>query len=139
MGKRVVKLTLILSLFLFVSFAFALAENIAITNAKMATEIDDNLMPVNPTGAFAKDAPIVFCWFEWRNATINTPLVAKWYYVTDDLHVLDYPFNIPRKQGTGSVSLSMPKGKVLPSGVYRVDLVADGKALRSVNFKVLEK
>ena len=113
-----------------------LNTDITITDAKIATGVDENLMPVKVTDVFPKDATKVSCWFQWRNAKINTQVLAKWHYVTDDVHILDYNFNIPKKDGNGSVVLSMPEGKTLPSGSYRVELYLGKNLLRSLNFKV---
>ena len=102
----------------------------------MATGVNEKLMPVKVTDVFPEGTRMVFCWFEWENAEVNTPIIAKWYFVTDDIHVIDYTFKIPRKKGAGSVSLSMPEDKLLPSGSYRVDLTVDGHRLESRTFKV---
>jgi len=109
---------------------------ITITNAKIVTNVDENLMPVNITDVFAKGTSKVSCWFQWKKAKINTQLLAKWHYVTDDVHILDYNFSIPKKEGMGSVVLSMPEGKTLPSGSYKVGLYLGKRLLRSLNFKV---
>jgi len=109
---------------------------IRVTDAKTATGVDEKLMPIKVMDVFPEGTRTVFCWFKWKNSEVNTAIVAKWYYVTDDIHVLNYTFRIPRKEGAGSVSLSMPEDKVLPSGSYRVDLVVDGHKLKSRTFKV---
>jgi hypothetical protein len=113
-----------------------LNKDITITNAKIVTGVDENLMPIEVTDSFPKDATKVSCWFQWRNAKLNTQILAKWHYVTDDVHILDYSFNIPKKDGNGSVILSMPEGKTLPSGSYKVGLYLDKTLLKSLNFKV---
>ena len=112
------------------------AAEINITEIKMASAVDENLMPVQPATVFPKGTAKVFCWFKWQGAELNAPIIAKWHFVTDDIHILDYPFAIPRKEGSGGVSLSMPDGKVLPSGDYRVDLALGKKVLRSAKFRV---
>ena len=112
------------------------AQNIIITDAALATGINENLMPIKITDSFPKDTLKVFCWFQWKNSKINMPISAAWYYVTDDVRIIDHVFNITRKDGSGSVSLVMPEGKVLPSGSYRVDLKSDNRLLRSLTFAV---
>lgn len=118
--------------------ACELRENktIGIVDAKVATAIDEKLLPVNITSVFPEGSTKVFCWFQWKDAKIGTLITAKWHYVTDDINILDYAFAIPRKEGSGSVSLSMPENKKLPSGLYRVDLALGNNTLGSVNFKV---
>jgi len=113
------------------------AVPIRVTDIKTAAGVNDNFMPVNPMNVFPKETTKVFCWFSWKDAAKDVKLLAKWHYLTDDIPVLDYTFAIPRKEGTGSVSLSMPEGKTLPPGLYRVTLLLDKKELKSVTFKVL--
>lgn len=109
---------------------------IQITDIKMATGIDDNLMPVKTMDTFPKGSSKVYCWFKWRNAKVNMVILAKWQFVTDEISILDNAVVIPRKEGTGSVSLVMPEGKVLPSGAYRIDLILEDHPLKSFSFKV---
>ena len=109
---------------------------IRIIDVKTATGIDAKYMPVNATKVFPSGTSRVFCWFSWNNAQKDLKILAKWYYLTDDLPVLDYTFTIPRKEGMGSVSLAMPEGKSLPPGLYRVSLEMDNRTLKMVTFKV---
>jgi len=112
---------------------------IRLLDAKTAVSVDDKYMPVQATNVFPVGTSKVFLWFSWADARKDIKILAKWHYVTDDIPVLDYTFAIPRKTGTGSVSLSMPEGKTLPAGLYRVTLELDKQSLRSLTFKVLEK
>jgi len=111
-------------------------RDITISDAKIVTGVDENLMPVQVTDTFPRGTSKVSCWFQWRNAKMNKQLLAKWHYVTDDVHILDYNFNIPKKDGSGSVALAMPEGKTLPVGSYKVGLYLDKRLLKSLNFKV---
>lgn len=110
--------------------------DISITGAATATGIDENLMPINKTNGFPKGTQKVFCWFSWKKAKKDISIVAKWHYITDDIHLLDYSFTIPRKEGTGSVSLAMPEGKTLPAGQYRVELTLGKITLKSLVFEI---
>jgi hypothetical protein len=109
---------------------------IKIIDARIVTGVDDKLMPVDITDVFPAGTAKVSCWFKWQDAKINTQILVKWHYVTDDVHILDYDFNIPKKDGMGSVSLTMPEGKTLPAGSYKVDLILDKNTIRSLAFKV---
>ena len=106
----------------------------------MAYGIDEKYNPINATQQFPNGTSKVFCWFQWKDATINTPVTAKWVYVTGDIPVLNYTLSVPRKEGSGGIALAMPQGKTLPAGSYKVTLESDKKAsLKSVQFTVLEK
>lgn len=135
MLKKAIILILSAAIFVLPGCSF-LNRDITITDAKIATGVDENLMPVKATDLFLKGTSKVSCWFQWRNAKINTQVLAKWHYVTDDVHILDYNFNIPKKDGMGSVALSMPEGKTLPAGSYKVGLYSGKKLLKSLNFKM---
>ena len=125
--------------FIFILFACSAENGIHIIDAKTAIGIDEKLMPIKVTGNFPKDASKVFCWFQWRDAEPDTEIMATWNYVTDNVHILDYTFAIPRKAGSGSVSLSMPENKTLPPGLYRVALKTGKQTLKSVGFTVSDK
>ncbi len=112
------------------------AGKIRIVDIKMAESIDANLMPVDPANTFPKGTSKIYCWFKWKDAEVNSQMMAKWHYVTENINILSYPVTIPRRSGTGSVALTMPKGKILPNGSYRVDLVLDNRKLKSCKFKV---
>ena len=107
-----------------------------LVDAKIATAVDENLMPLKVTDNFPKGTAKVSCWIKWRDTKINTELTASWHYITDDIHVLDYSFIIPKKEGTGSIVLTMPDGKNLPSGEYKVDLLLGKRVLKRLAFRI---
>lgn len=128
----------LLFILLLSSCCFLQSGKISITDIKTAENIDDKLMPTNVTDIFPKGTSKVFLWFQWKNAKVNTPIIAKWHYLTDDIHILDYTFKIPKKEGKGSVSLIMPENRNLPPGEYKIDLTIDNCILKSLNFKIKE-
>jgi len=103
---------------------------------EIVNAVDENLMPVKIMDVFPKGTSKVSCWIQWRDAKINTQILAKWHYVTDDIPILDYVFTIPKKEGMGSVTLTMPDGKNLPSGQYRVEIVLGKRVLKSLAFRI---
>jgi hypothetical protein len=111
-------------------------HDVHLTDAAMVTAVDDNLMPIRITDIFPGGTSKVSCWIKWRDTRINTQITASWHYLTDDIHILDYQFSIPKKEGSGGLALSMPDGKNLPKGSYKVDLLAGGRLLRSLKFTV---
>jgi hypothetical protein len=107
-----------------------------LVDAKIATAVDENLLPLKVTDIFPKDTNKVSCWIKWRDTKINTQLVASWHYITDDIHILDYSFIIPKREGMGSIVLAMPDGKNLPSGQYKVDLLLGKRVLKTLGFRI---
>jgi len=133
-----------MKLFLLIFLIFCLSacglklpsSDITILSVKTAKTVDEKLMPVDITNTFPTGTSRVFCWFTWMNAKKNIVLIAQWNFVTDDIHILDSSFTIPRKAGSGSVSISMPQDKALPSGLYNVNLIYDKRILKSLNFVI---
>ncbi len=111
-------------------------RDITLIDAKTAVSVDGNLMPVNLLEIFPRGTSKISCWFQWKDAKVNTQIVARWHYVTDDVPILEYNFNIPRKDGSGSVTLTMPEGKTLPPGSYKVSLFLNKRILKSLAFKI---
>ena len=137
MHTRIILLTALSTLIAFSLGACSMINpDIAIVDAKTVTAVDENLMPVKMIATFPEGTAKVSCWFKWRNAKVNTQVLTKWHYVTDDIPILDYTFNIPKKDGSGMVALTMPGGKKLPSGSYKVDLIVNNRILKSLKFSV---
>ena len=137
--KRIALLVFILAVFIQLTSCAKRAENnIHIISIKMAKGINEKYMPVDVTNLFTEGIVKVYCWFSWRDAEKNMEILAKWHYVTDDIPIVEYAFAVPRKEGVGSVSLSMPEGKVLPPGLYKVELMYGPRTLKSLTFKVVE-
>jgi len=139
--KLLISLFIVALVFSFSTFFWisAVRQGIRINSAFIAKGVDQKLKPVQITNAFTPGTSQFYCWFAWRNAQPNTAIISSWHYLTDDIHILDYTFAIPRKSGQGSVSLAMPAGKEFPAGMYRVDLKKGKSILCSLTFKVLEK
>ena len=137
--KRTALLVFILAMSIQLTSCAKRAENnIHVISAKMAKGINEKYMPVDVANIFPEGTTKVYCWFSWRDAEKNMEILAKWHYITDDIPIVEYSFAIPRKEGVGSVSLSMPEGKVLPPGLYRVELRYNNKTLKTLTFKVAE-
>lgn len=127
----------IISLILLIPFIYSrINVGINIVDMKMATALDDQLMPVNIAETFPRNTMQVYCWVEWRNAKSNIEISAKWQYLTDEILITNYPFYISRKNGSGGISLAMPQGKTFPVGSYRVDLMRGNRKIKSITFKV---
>jgi len=127
------KIILILSTFLVLPVIFLYNPSrridIIIREAKIVTGVDKQLTPLKVTNFFPKNTSKVSAWISWRNAKINTQILVKWYYVTDDVPIYDYNLNIPKREGIANVVLSMPEGKILPSGTYKVTILLGKKRL----------
>ena len=130
------KIAVVLFALIFSLSACSIGAPIRLVDVKMAAAVDENLLPVNATDTFPSGTQKVSCWISWQDAKINTQVLASWHYLTDDIHILDYSFNIPKKDGAGSVALTMPNGKNLPPGSYKVDLYSGKRLLKSMRFTV---
>jgi hypothetical protein len=137
-GMSLKNMTVAGLLIIFITFAFSacMMNPITITNAKIASGVDEKLMPVGVMDVFPAGTSQAFCWFEWKNAKAGTKIIARWHFVTDNVHILNYKFTIPKKEGFGSVSLAMPESKKLPEGLYKIELCLGETVLKSLTFKV---
>jgi hypothetical protein len=113
-----------------------MGEKVHITEIKMATSIDVNLAPVQVMDTFPEGTTKVFCWFKWQDSPVGTQLVAKWNYLTEKIHILDYSISLPRRNGMGGISVAMPEGKTLPSGSYQITLQHEKRIIKSIRFQV---
>jgi len=105
------------------------SRGIVVRDAKIITGVDKEMAPIKVTNFFPKGTAKVCAWIRWANAKINSQIFVKWYYVTDDVPIYDYTLNIPKRDGVANVVLAMPQGKTLPSGTYRVAILAGNKPL----------
>ena len=119
------------------SFLAQKSADILLTDAKTAEGISSDYSPVNVTSIFPEGTRKVFCWFSWKGAGKNVSIMIRWYYLTEDLSILDYTFAIPRKEGQGGLALSMPQDRALPSGVYRITIESGKRTLKQLTFKVM--
>jgi len=139
MRYRKTRIILVLLLILSVLYIYHLntQRDIIIQEAKIVTGVDKEMAPLKVTNFFPKNTAKVSAWISWRNAKINTQLLVKWYYVTDDVPIYDYNLNIPKRDGIANVVLSMPEGKNLPSGLYKVDIFSGKKRLtKTLSFEI---
>lgn len=134
----IILIAIILALSLFWILSLSQQRNIIIQEAKMVTGVDKDMTPLKVTDSFPKNTPKVSTWISWKNAKINSQLLVRWYYVTDDVPIYDYNLNIPKKDGVANVIISMPEGKNLPSGLYKVSIFATGKKrpIKILSFKI---
>ncbi len=112
------------------------AESFKITDIKMASIMSEQFMPVNPADTFPKGTQRVYCWFRWTGADKNAQIIAKWSYASKNMSIIEHAFALSQKNGSGSILLSMPKKKILPSGSYRIDLSTKEHILKSCKFNI---
>ncbi len=131
-GRFFIKKTiLVFILILSVLFVYNLSKHgdIVIQAAKIVTGVDKDMIPIKVTNFFPKNTSKVSAWISWKNAKINTQILVKWHYISDDVPIYDYNLNIPKRDGTANVILSMPEGKTLPSGLYKLTIWSGKKQL----------
>jgi len=127
--RKVIILVFICILFALFAYNLNRNKNIIIREAKIVTGVDKDMAPLKVTNFFPKNTSKVSAWINWKNAKINAQVLFKWHYVTDDIPIYDYMLNIPKREGIANVILSLPEGKSLPSGSYKVTILSGKKRL----------
>jgi hypothetical protein len=138
--SRKIKIILFGSFVLLILGVYSLTTNrkdIIIQEAKVVTGVDKNIMPLKVTNFFPKNTSKVCVWISWHSAKINTQILVKWYYLTDDIPIYNYVLTISKRQGVANVELSIPEGKSLPSGSYKADIFSGKKHLtKTLTFEI---
>lgn len=117
--------------------SIGLAESkMKIIDMKTAEGIDEAYMPLNAARTFPAGTSKVFCWFQWENGDTGSQVALHWHYISEKVAILEYPVPVPRREGSGGVSLSMPEGETLPAGTYEVSVRQGGKVLKSERFQI---
>jgi len=129
--------SILILLFAFFINGLKKPRNIVIQEAKIVTGVNKDLAPIKVTNFFPKNTSKVSAWISWKDAKINTQILFKWYYITDDTLIYDYNLNIPKRNGVANVMLAMPEGKILPSGLYKVTILFGKKQIaKPLTFEV---
>ena len=126
------------------SLAFALphaesgsGEPFEITEAVMCADFNkESRKPIAVTSEFPKGTKVVHSWFSWKNAAPGLKFIARWHFVSGNIHILDLPVTLTRHMDHGIVSLEMPKGKTFPAGSYRLDFEYEGRTVKTISFTV---
>ena len=98
-GKTIIILVILFTLALLWILNINKHGDIVIQEAKMVMGVDKEMMPLKVTNFFPKNTAKVSAWIRWRGAKINTQILVKWYYITDDVPIYDYNLNIPKREG----------------------------------------
>lgn len=136
MAARIKTVIFALTTVLFLSSCGLQGGGFKLVDAKMASGVDENILPQGAADIFPKEQSKLSCWFKWQGAEINTEIITKWHYITDDVHIADHAFVISKKDGAGSVEITMPEGRTFPQGQYKVDIVFGKQILKSLRFKI---
>jgi len=125
----------LICLFFFIGCSL-LNSKVHISDIKTTTGINKDFSPTEITSIFPYRSTKIYCWFKWQDSEVGTPITARWTYETDKIEVLNHTFKIPRRNGMGSIALSLPKSNPLPSGTYQVSLLHEKQILRRTSFQI---
>ena len=119
-------------------FSFTTAR---ISEAKMATSLDEDMLPVNLTDEFSPDTAKICLSIRLTNAPPDTEVKAEWIYVQGEIEDLEnYLIDTVSGQGENDAyvgfTLSRPDNG-WPVGEYNVVLSIDGKKKLTVPFEVM--
>ena len=116
-----------------------------LSEATMATAVDENSRPVGPTTVFPTDAELLCCSFKITDAPPGTEIIAEWVYVGGEVEeevgkncILETMNAIA--EGTcytyvAKALTPMPDYQ-WPRGDYKIVLYVNGEEQASVPFKI---
>jgi hypothetical protein len=107
-------------------------QSLTILEAVTARQVDSDYAPVNVTSRFSP-TDTFYCVIQVAGAEQDAELTAQWYFgdtlITETTYVTE-------GEGTGYVAFELTNQQPWPEGLYRVDILSAGVALRSVEFRV---
>ena len=115
-----------------------------ITEVTMATAVDENDRPIEPTSVFAVDTEVFYCSLKLSGFSSGTKIMAEWIYVKGEVEDENRIFNVSTGtiggDGYTSVAFELPTDAVpgyeWPRGDYKIVLSVEGEEKASASFKV---
>lgn len=107
-----------------------------ITEAVLCLDVNKDRSLVGATTEFPAGTGKVVCRFSWKGAPPNLSLTGRWYYVTQESPILNIPVTLTQDSSEATFLLRMPLGEALPVGMYRFDIMLQGKVLKTIPFAV---
>lgn len=112
------------------------AQTFTLTSIQLGEALSPDLSVGTPAARFKSDTARIYCSFSWAGAGAGDTLNARWHYLDENIHILNFPIPLEQASGSGATSLSMPAGKKFPSGYYRVELSCKSKPVGSAVFLI---
>jgi hypothetical protein len=119
-----------------------------ISEVTMASALDSEERPLEPTSVFAPDAEVIYCSLKLTGFSPDTMIVAEWIYVKgeqvgigamEENTVFQTNVGTPEGDGYTSISLQRPedyKEVPWPKGEYKIVFSVDNEEKASVSFTV---
>jgi hypothetical protein len=120
-----------------------------ISEVTMATAVDQNDRPLNPTSVFATDADGFYCSFKLSGFPVGSKVRAEWIYVGGDPeveaeigqdYVMETQTGTIMEEGHGYTAAAYNRPPIAdyrwPKGNYKVVVYVDDQEKGSASFKV---
>jgi hypothetical protein len=139
--KGGIKMKKILFILMVLTLSFSLAScsftTANISDLSMATEVDQDNLPISIASTFSTSTPVIYATGKLNNAPDGTKLTAEWYYLDQNPAYLitGTELNIENVNTNFSFYLSIPDNG-WPQGNYSVKFYIDGEEASSIDFQV---
>lgn len=112
-----------------------------LSEANMASKVDNDNKPIEPTNIFTPDNSEIFCSVKLSDAPDNTIITADWIYVSGEKGEVPLNYAIDSDSWTGGGTQYLKFSMTAPSdgwpyGYYKIALYIDGEEDISVAFEV---
>ncbi len=106
--------------------------SLVVLDAVTSRGVGNDYAPIDITSRFSP-TDTFYCILQIAGAEQDTELVARWYFGGTLITETTY---ITENEGTGYVAFELTNQQPWPEGLYRVEVLSAGVALRSVEFRV---
>jgi hypothetical protein len=100
----------------------------------LCEDLDDGMNPLEKKESFTGDTKQVCLWFEFAKARDGDQLEVQWRFEGKDIQ--RESFRLTHSRGTRAFYLLREDGSALPSGVYAVSILCNGRIKGAERFDV---
>lgn len=112
------------------------AESVVITDMETGTNADTDYLLVNQSAVFSRSEPTIDMVFGYTGNASAGNFTVKWYSDSNETLVKEFVFLPPDVNAGRGHSFITNDGKPWPEGDYHVEIIYDGKILKTKSFTI---
>lgn len=106
--------------------------SLTVLQAVTSRQVGGDYAPIDITSRFSP-TDAIYCVIQVADVERDTKIVARWYFGDTPISEMTYT---TKARGSGYVAFELTNQQPWPEGVYRVDILSAGVAVKSVEFRV---